>query len=206
MTDEPFSETPLKGANIDYQVCNVTSLPTEWSNRFVLVHQRLLIGALTREDWNKALGEMFRVVKPGGCIQLVETSKFSRLVGWTSRYETVTASSKHLLDAITTMFELRGLDVEVSYHLPAMLHEQGFQDVELVEGTASLGDANDAQAKIASDNLGKGLLSLSPALVRQGSYASVEEVQIAMKQLQRDFGDSNMDDLLQSIHARKPAH
>ncbi|KXN83906.1 hypothetical protein AN958_00986 [Leucoagaricus sp. SymC.cos] len=45
---------------------------TLWTNKFTIVHQRLLCGALRRHEWEIAIKEMYRVLKPGGWVQLFE--------------------------------------------------------------------------------------------------------------------------------------
>ncbi|KAF7295429.1 S-adenosyl-L-methionine-dependent methyltransferase [Mycena indigotica] len=59
--------------NIEFILGTVLELPKEWDNKFALVHQRLLLLALAREQWPVALKEMYRVLKPGGWVQLGET-------------------------------------------------------------------------------------------------------------------------------------
>ncbi|KAF9063312.1 hypothetical protein BDP27DRAFT_1335310 [Rhodocollybia butyracea] len=54
--------------NVSFAVHTVTNLPETWTSRFKLVNQRLVNGALTSEQWGMALGELYRVLKPGGWI------------------------------------------------------------------------------------------------------------------------------------------
>ncbi|KAG0980224.1 hypothetical protein G6F63_011445 [Rhizopus arrhizus] len=42
-------------------------------NTFDFVHMRLLVAALREEEWSMAIGELVRVTKSGGMIQLTET-------------------------------------------------------------------------------------------------------------------------------------
>jgi ubiquinone/menaquinone biosynthesis C-methylase UbiE len=58
--------------NVTFSVQSVLELPQEWSNKFDLIHQRLLICGLSTENWRTALRELYRVTKPGGWIQLIE--------------------------------------------------------------------------------------------------------------------------------------
>jgi ubiquinone/menaquinone biosynthesis C-methylase UbiE len=59
-------------SNVHYATHSVLDLPTEWSNRFDVVHQRLMLGGITKAEWSKALKELYRVTKPGGNVVLVE--------------------------------------------------------------------------------------------------------------------------------------
>ena len=54
-----------------YEV-SVMSLPPTWDGSFDLVNQRLLIAALTEGQWQRTISELFRVLKPGGSIQITE--------------------------------------------------------------------------------------------------------------------------------------
>ncbi|OCB87580.1 S-adenosyl-L-methionine-dependent methyltransferase [Sanghuangporus baumii] len=55
------------------------SLPSDWDGSFDFVNQRLLIGAFTVEQWKMALSGYFRVLRPGGVLQLIETGLFISL-------------------------------------------------------------------------------------------------------------------------------
>ncbi len=59
-------------SNVTMTIASTTSLPEEWKGQFDLVHQRLLLAALRSEQWPVVLSEMYRVLKPGGAVQLVE--------------------------------------------------------------------------------------------------------------------------------------
>ncbi|KAJ4474935.1 S-adenosyl-L-methionine-dependent methyltransferase [Lentinula aciculospora] len=59
-------------SNISFLQRSVTDLPVEWTERFKIVNQRLLIGGLTQKEWKKALQEIHRVLVPGGWFQCIE--------------------------------------------------------------------------------------------------------------------------------------
>ncbi|KAF5360609.1 hypothetical protein D9756_005159 [Leucocoprinus leucothites] len=63
---------PSPPPNVKYLQQSVLDLPKEWSNKFDLVHQRLLVLALRNDEWRTAINEMFRVLRPGGWLQLYE--------------------------------------------------------------------------------------------------------------------------------------
>ncbi|KAF9030330.1 hypothetical protein BDZ89DRAFT_1013821 [Hymenopellis radicata] len=68
--DRLFPAVTLKNAS--FSVHSVVDLPSDWSNQFDLVNQRLLIAALGEEQWKIALREVHRVLVPGGYVQFIE--------------------------------------------------------------------------------------------------------------------------------------
>ncbi|KAK0193375.1 hypothetical protein F5146DRAFT_1221009 [Armillaria mellea] len=65
-----FPESFLQ--NVEFLLHSVMDLPSQWTDTFSLVNQHFLYTALTGPQWEVALGELHRVVAPGGWVQLVE--------------------------------------------------------------------------------------------------------------------------------------
>ncbi|KAI9270300.1 S-adenosyl-L-methionine-dependent methyltransferase, partial [Helicostylum pulchrum] len=66
---------PAKGRapiNTSFSIGNVAKEIPSPGNTFVFAYQRLVFAALTSEDWDNNLREMYRVIKPGGFVQLLE--------------------------------------------------------------------------------------------------------------------------------------
>lgn len=65
--------TTIRPENVTFQLCNILDgLPYE-DNTFDFVHMRQLIVALRAKEWPAVLNEIYRVLKPGGLVQLVES-------------------------------------------------------------------------------------------------------------------------------------
>lgn len=65
--------TAIRPENVTFQLCNILDgLPYE-DNTFDFVHMRQLIVALRAKEWPAVLNEIYRVLKPGGLVQLVES-------------------------------------------------------------------------------------------------------------------------------------
>ena len=58
--------------NIHLSLASATNLPKEWSNKFELVNQCFMLSALLAAEWPQVVSEIFRVLKPGGRVQLCE--------------------------------------------------------------------------------------------------------------------------------------
>lgn len=115
-------------SNVHFVKSSITSLPHEWAGTFDLINQRLLIAALTQEEWRTGLAEMFRVLAPGGYIQLGEAGSW--------KAGAVTARHRELT---FTLFRARGLLLDCAIHIPKLLREAGFEDIKIEERQIPLG-------------------------------------------------------------------
>lgn len=67
-----FPEASALPPNARFQVHSVLGLPQEWTNKFTVVNQRLLVAGLREYEWPQAINELYRVTRPGGWIQVFE--------------------------------------------------------------------------------------------------------------------------------------
>lgn len=133
--------------DITLSVNSVTNLPENWTDRFTYVHQSLMIGGLRKPEWPVALGEMYRVLKPGGFVELREVAGPRE---GPEGYTDLTAY--YLLDKL---FDIKGLDVAVHNRLPDLLAEAGFVDVVWKKKKAPLGKwGGEDAATVATTYLG----------------------------------------------------
>ncbi|KAF9059001.1 S-adenosyl-L-methionine-dependent methyltransferase, partial [Rhodocollybia butyracea] len=107
--------------NVTFAVHTVTNLPESWSNRFKLVNQRLLCGALTSEQWGAALGELYRVSKPGGWVQLLETGPETAMSG---------GPMKRYADVYAAVYVNKGLVSDLNETLDQRLKSAGFVNIQ----------------------------------------------------------------------------
>lgn len=111
---------------------NVLQLPNDWTSDFQLVNQRLLIAALSKENWNTAVEEIFRVLAPGGWVQLVEASHC--VAG--------EATQRHF-SMLQDLFVKRGLLLNCVEHIPNVLKSTGFENITTQRLEISLGGGDD---------------------------------------------------------------
>ena len=94
---------------------------TEWVDHFDLVHQRLMLSVFTMGQWRQVLQDLFKVLKPGGYLQLLEFDianvEFRRwaeyALMWTRKFA-----------------EQRGINIDIVQDLPTLLTETGFVVVQ----------------------------------------------------------------------------
>ncbi|TFK31423.1 S-adenosyl-L-methionine-dependent methyltransferase [Crucibulum laeve] len=124
-----FPSTDLSAGALHFSVCSVTLLPREWSEKFSMVHQRFLMPALRKTEWPRALSEIYRVLKPGGWIQLCEPGDWSA--------GPITEKHKAMRRAL---YDLRELDLECTKHMPTRLANVGFINVQTIDRAMPLGE------------------------------------------------------------------
>ena len=120
VSDELFPEKHPK--NISFKHHSVTELPAEWTGKFHFVHQRLLTVALRAAEWPIAIAEIFRVLKPGGAVQLIELD----FPNWPKATQ-----ADRMRDEITEILtKKKGLMYDCASKLPQMLRKAGFMEIQ----------------------------------------------------------------------------
>ena len=96
---------------------------------FDLVHQRLLVGAIPAVRWQEVIGELVRVTRPGGWVELVEAAPPP------DGGQALRALSQWLVTAC----DKRGLDAVVGPKIGGMLQAAGLQGVSYREADLPIG-------------------------------------------------------------------
>ncbi|KAJ3748913.1 hypothetical protein DFH05DRAFT_1520521 [Lentinula detonsa] len=168
----PTSHPP----EIHFSVKSVVDLPDpEWSDTFTYAHQRLLITAMNDSLWRLAVSELFRVVRPGGWVELVELEA-QDFNSWS-----VGPHSTRLASLINTMYRAKGVIGDLSVYLPAILKEAGFMDIKCHKMRASIGGDADATPHKVTDVKGYNSemwremwIGLKGPVVEAGGYGFIE--------------------------------
>ncbi|KAG2124863.1 hypothetical protein DEU56DRAFT_826295 [Suillus clintonianus] len=111
---------------------DILQLPSDWTDNFRLLNQRLLIAALSKENWNTVVEEIFRVLAPGGWVQLIEASHC--VAG--------EATQRHF-SMLRDLFVKRGLLLNCVEHIPNVLKGTGFDNITAQRLEISLGGGDD---------------------------------------------------------------
>ncbi|KAK7037973.1 S-adenosyl-L-methionine-dependent methyltransferase [Favolaschia claudopus] len=195
-----FPTSPPK--NIEFRVESVTNLPADWTNTFSLIHQRLLILALQVPQWPKAISEHYRVLRPGGWIQLAECTPWHE-----GKYP-----GKPCMEKLTGLYrrlaEHRNLYVDCVYDIPKMLEAAGFVDIQRESRMQLLGKwAGDIGAANAINHVGVFRGIKTPVLEAGGFgvVASSEEYDALLEGLDKEWNEipgSEKDFII--TWARKP--
>ncbi|KAJ7709595.1 S-adenosyl-L-methionine-dependent methyltransferase [Mycena rosella] len=110
--------------HIEFRVESVTKLPADWTDTFSFVHQRLLLIALQVPEWPIALCELYRVVRPGGWVQLAEST------AWPEGTYPGKPCMEKLVAMYRRLISSRNIYIDCAQDMPAMLEAAGFVDVQ----------------------------------------------------------------------------
>jgi ubiquinone/menaquinone biosynthesis C-methylase UbiE len=124
----PPDDNPNKiPPNVHFSRHSVLSLPSEWSDSFDIVHQRLVVSGLTKEQWAIGLQELYRVTKPGGHLLLIEINP----AGFVDPLASPVPAQKELNSYRKALLEDKGMLADFSA-FPEFVQQYGFH-IEAVE-------------------------------------------------------------------------
>ncbi|TFK95350.1 S-adenosyl-L-methionine-dependent methyltransferase [Pterulicium gracile] len=112
-------------ANVHFAAHSVLAFPSEWSDSFDAIRQRLMQGGITQAEWRAAMKEMHRILRPGGHIVLVEIDHAGfngALSAPVPAADKISAYWKTRYSQNDRLWDSRSL-------IPDMLKEAGFQEV-----------------------------------------------------------------------------
>ncbi|KAL1920516.1 uncharacterized protein VTP21DRAFT_893 [Calcarisporiella thermophila] len=110
-------------------------LPFE-DGAFDLVHQRLLIGALSQQQWGPALTELVRVTRPGGWVQLAEWN-------FQEKYPESLPNLLWYRRALSQMFQERGFDLQAGDHLEDRARAAGLTNLHIARYPLPIGQSTE---------------------------------------------------------------
>jgi len=192
----PANFPPHHPPNVHFSLASVTSLPSEWSGKFDLINQRLLFGALLSKEWPTALSEMYRVLKPGGTVQLIEMDPRFPVP------ETPTASQAR--EIMRKVFDAHGLELGVVVQLAALLHAAGFVDVVSEKKQMPMGKLWGEIGMQGSSSLGGAMRNIATSVARSGAAASEEEYRELVGKIETEWDVHGNQYPGQIAVARKP--
>ncbi|KAJ7265179.1 S-adenosyl-L-methionine-dependent methyltransferase [Mycena rebaudengoi] len=188
--------------NIEFRVDSVTNLPSEWNDTFSLVHQRLLILALQVAQWPKAIQEIYRVLRPGGWVQLAESTPWHE-----DKYP-----GKPCMEKLTAIYrrlaEYNNLYVDCAYDIPKILGEAGFVEIRSESRMQLMGKwAGEIGVANATNHVGVLRAIKTPVLAAGGfgyvtSEAEYEELCDGLEKEWDEIPGSDKDFII--TWARKP--
>ncbi|KAF5319384.1 hypothetical protein D9619_008521 [Psilocybe cf. subviscida] len=154
-------------ANATFEVGNILDIPQEWNNRFSLVHQRLLVGALKSNEWEQAIQNIFRITAPSGWIQLTEAYIDKNI------FSGGPASLKGMA-IYDILAKTVGLDIFCTWRLEKILKEAGFTDIQAIRVTVPIGAWNGELSGRVARNMTNFFRGLKTPVLCNGGFGIVD--------------------------------
>ncbi|KAH7909805.1 S-adenosyl-L-methionine-dependent methyltransferase [Hygrophoropsis aurantiaca] len=152
-------------SNLTFSVNSITSLPESWSSSFAYVHQRLLISGLSEEMWKTAVSEIYRILKPGGWVELVECA-MTFVVG---------PHTKKLMAIIEKLAALRGLLRDPKTDIPALLHTKKFVSVHCDTFPLPVNRESGEDGIIGNNNTVNVYAGMKVPILKAGGFGKVRD-------------------------------
>lgn len=171
---------------MSFSICSALSLPPIWEKSFDIVHQRLLVGALKSSEYPEAIKQMYRVLRPGGWIQLGEIGN------WTPPASPESAISRHK-KIHYAFFESRGLDLDIYAKLPSLLADAGFVNVKVEILRIPMGKLAGPAGIDGSRNLIGVFRALRSGIISAGGFGvvkSLEEYDKLIDDLEKEWDET----------------
>lgn len=130
------------------------------------MHQRLLRAALRTTEWIEALMEIYRVLKPGGWLQLVEGN------GWVAGPVINTFRS-----ILVKLAASRGIEIQLDAvpKLKKYLEDSGFVDLHIVCRSMPIGEWAGQDGIDARDNLLSLYRGIKAPVLAAGGFGIVQD-------------------------------
>ncbi|KLO06582.1 S-adenosyl-L-methionine-dependent methyltransferase [Schizopora paradoxa] len=181
--------------NIHFTLASITSLPEDWSNKFDFITQRFLFGALLAKEWPVALSEMYRTLKPGGAVQLIEMDARNPVPE--------TPATARVRDIVGGVYDAHGLNSGIAEDLAGLLKSAGFVDVLSEKKQMPVGRMFGEIGMQGSLSIGGALRNMGSFVVKSG-LSTEEEYTGLVEKVKEDWDTHGVQFSCRIAMARKP--
>ncbi|KAK2024936.1 methyltransferase domain-containing protein [Colletotrichum zoysiae] len=191
---------PPNAPNMNFAIGNVLDLPDHLDSRVTLAHQRLLIYALRRHEWSRALASIKNTLIPGkGVVQLTEVLTPADNPG---------AAQEKFQALLSSIGHKRQLLLDCGELLPILLAEAGFVDIEKKTIKVRLGGAGGVKGLKAAACRSGAFRGMRDSVLSDGGYGIVNSAGEFDKLLDRVVAEWETNEchaFYYTITARRPS-
>ncbi|KAI8974677.1 S-adenosyl-L-methionine-dependent methyltransferase [Pilobolus umbonatus] len=145
----------IRPPNVSFEISNIARELTFADNTFDFYFQRLMIVALNRSDYALALKNAYRVLKPGGYIELVEPNL--------GDFGKMGPLLKDLLNTMSALMEMKGMTPNLGDTLEDLLKVAGFVNIQVIVKVFPINHTNKI-GKLWWEDIERGYHNVRPML------------------------------------------
>jgi hypothetical protein len=155
-----------------FQVTAALQMPLNWTNRFTLVHQRLILGGVKYDEWEALVRDIYRVTAPGGWAQLCENNSiYEPEIPGVQR----APASERLLETLKRLGDAIGMDLLCTKRIEGLMKAAGFEGVRTEERVTPLGAWNGDASRKHGENMMTVLRGLKAGVLMFGGLGMVRD-------------------------------
>lgn len=187
-------------ANVHFVEASSTKFPEDWTGKFDVVNQRLLVAALRTEEWPVVLSDVLRVLKPGGYAQFAEMDCKETFVNGGP-------ACRRYLELCEKIYEKQRLFLDVAQQIPHILEEAGFTGIVSEKKLGGVGDSLGKIGKMGAAILGAVRNPGTATVLVKAGVIEKDELAQLVASLEDEFETAEGIQLVyRMVCARKPAH
>jgi len=172
----PIFPTAIHPRNCNFYKEDIVAGVSQRNDTFDLAYQRNVCGGFTTEDWSKAMLEAYRIIKPGGWYECVESDVTIQDAGPKTQlvYEHLRQSMSNR--GVEPKRDVRSMDQRML--------STGFVDVQVRKYTVKVGHWGGKVGGLWKENMFQIFETVRPFLARAAGIteAEVQEIVQAMEQ------------------------
>ncbi|KAI8976931.1 S-adenosyl-L-methionine-dependent methyltransferase [Pilobolus umbonatus] len=190
-----FPET-IRPPNANFRICNISKEMPFDDNSVDYYHQRLLVAGLSKGEMELALLNAYRVLKPGGYIELCEVN-----MGYCENAGPYMERSQ---EEFAVFLEKRSLVPNLGDHIEEMLEESGFENIHYTKKTIPVNHTNKAGDFWWQDS-SECMRSLRPVLAMNNPlYEDIDYYEEYIKTIGQECNENKTNIIFGIAYAQKP--
>ncbi|KAI8974676.1 S-adenosyl-L-methionine-dependent methyltransferase [Pilobolus umbonatus] len=182
--------------NLSFETCNITGESPFPDNTFDYYFQRLLVAGLSKSNYEAALKNAFKILKPGGYIELVEPNLGS--------FYNMGPILEKLLGTMSYIMEMRGMTPNLGENLESLLECAGFVNIKVISLIMPINHTNKI-GELWWRDIERGYHNVRPMLaLNNPAFERPENYRVYLDSIADECRQMKTDSKLNIVYAQKP--
>ncbi|KAF9183257.1 hypothetical protein BGZ51_004146 [Haplosporangium sp. Z 767] len=190
----PIYPTAIHPRNCSFYKENILDGVSQSGNCFDVAYQRNVAPGFTLEHWHQSIQEAYRILKPGGWFESVESDVSIQEAG---------PFTMKCYEHMRLSMAPRNVDPSVVRSLNRIMIETGFTDVQVKEYRVPLGEWGGKLGQLWRQNIFSVMETVKPHLAQAG-HTSEAQVSEMMQAMHKETQELHSYQIIYVTYGRKP--